>query len=54
MLPPPPLNVALIPTYAHTHICTYVRTCVMAQGQKLGGSKSTVGLHSQCSRATLM
>ena len=28
--------------------------CVMVRERKLGGSKSTAGLHSQCSHATLM
>ena len=28
--------------------------CVMVRGRKLGGSKSTAGLHSRCSPATLM
>ena len=38
------------------HISTwkYIHVCVMVQGRKLGGSKSTAGLHSQCSPATLM
>ena len=37
---------------------TYIRIvyliCVMVRGRKLGGSKSTAGLHSRCSPATLM
>ena len=43
-----------------THVCMYMFTivcmyvCVMVRGQKLGGSKSTAGLHSRCSPATLM
>ena len=33
-------------------VCMYV--CVMVRGRKLGGSKSTSGLHSRCCPATLM
>ena len=43
--------------YICMHVHTYVRTvyvCVMVRGRKLGGSKSTVGLHSRYSPATLM
>ena len=32
----------------------YITLCVMVWGRKLGGSKSTAGLHSRCSPATLM
>ena len=32
----------------------YNQVCVMVPGQKLGGSKSTAGLHSWCSPAILM
>ena len=42
-----------IHTYAHMYIL-YIHTCVMVRGRKLGGSKSTAGLHSRCSPATLM
>ena len=48
-----------IHAYVHTYICIYIHTyihciCVMVWGRKLGGSKSTAGLHSRCSPATLM
>ena len=41
-------------TYVRTYVCTYTYVCVMVRGRKLGGSKSTAGLHSWCSPATLM
>ena len=40
--------------HVRTYKCIYIRTCVMVRGRKLGGSKSTAGLHSRCSPATLM
>ena len=39
-------------TYVYIYVCMCV--CVMVRGRKLGGSKSTAGLHSRCSPATLM